>query len=261
MSANSIKYVDTLQVEKDFILAEAGRCVACGLCLPHCPTYQLTQLESESPRGRISLISALATGDLKATDTLESLLDHCLLCRSCEKMCPSSVSFSIIMDKGRNLHKQLQNKTPVKKFISNTLTDFLLHHPEWIRLAGNVISPMRFLSRNKAERSDHARQAKRSLSDYLPFIQTHRKWKSTDLADKPKKYVSLFLGCVARSMDGKTLDDAIFVLEKIGYSVIIPTGQVCCGALTLHSGKEQDAKSLMMKNILAFDSIQTTPVI
>ena len=261
MSANSLKYADNLLADKAFILTEAGRCVACGLCLPHCPTYQLTQLESESPRGRIALISALASNDLAATETLGSLLHHCLLCRTCEKMSPSSVSFSSIMDKGRNLHRCLQTKKTVKRLFTSKLTDFMLHHPEWIRVAGNIISPINFIIRNNAKKSGHRAQSKRSLSDYLPFIQTHRRWKSKYLTDKPKKHVSLFLGCVARNMDGGTLDDAIYVLNKIGYSVNIPAGQVCCGALSLHSGREQDSTSLMKKNILAFDATQKTPII
>ena len=79
------------------ILALADQCVKCGLCLPQCPTYSLGLNENESPRGRISLIQAIANKQLVVNESLISHLDHCLQCRRCERICPSQVKYGEIL--------------------------------------------------------------------------------------------------------------------------------------------------------------------
>src|SRR5207342_3158940 len=83
------------------LVALADRCVQCGLCLPHCPTYQLDRSEAESPRGRIAYIKATASGLVEPTETGDRHLDHCLGCRRCEAVCPAGVEFESLLLAGR----------------------------------------------------------------------------------------------------------------------------------------------------------------
>ena len=76
-------------------------CVACGLCLPHCPTYRLTGEESASPRGRIAAMRSVADGIAEVDDTFASFMDLCLVCRACEDVCPSHVPFGRMMERAR----------------------------------------------------------------------------------------------------------------------------------------------------------------
>ena len=63
------------EAPRPFPLAAADLCVKCGLCLPHCPTYQLHQHEADGPRGRIALSQALLTGTLPASPALTQWLN------------------------------------------------------------------------------------------------------------------------------------------------------------------------------------------
>lgn len=73
------------------IRAITEQCVMCGLCLPHCPSYRVTQQEAESPRGRLALMARMASEELAGAG--QPTLDTCLACGSCEQVCPPGVPF------------------------------------------------------------------------------------------------------------------------------------------------------------------------
>ncbi len=80
---------------------ELVACVACGLCLPHCPTYRVTGLESASPRGRIAAMRAVELDGVPLEATFERYMEECVQCRGCEAACPSSVPFGRLMEGAR----------------------------------------------------------------------------------------------------------------------------------------------------------------
>jgi glycolate oxidase iron-sulfur subunit len=81
---------------------DADSCVKCGACLPACPTYSMTRHESDSPRGRISLVQGLLLGRLAAADALAAHLDGCLHCRACERVCPIAVPVTRVIRGGQD---------------------------------------------------------------------------------------------------------------------------------------------------------------
>lgn len=81
----------------------ADQCVLCGICLPTCPTYQQQRHEAESPRGRIVLIKALATGMLAADSVLHEHVSNCSGCFTCQQVCPAKVNYQKILITGKQL--------------------------------------------------------------------------------------------------------------------------------------------------------------
>ncbi len=196
-------------------LRQANRCVACGLCVPLCPTYRKLESEADSPRGRVMLARALLEGTLPPEPGLAAHLDRCLVCRACEAACPSGVRYGEIVDAAR------------------------------ARLAG-AAGPLGYRRRWVAALL--AARVPLGLAARLGFRAHYP-------ARAPRRgAVALFLGCVTRLMDGATLRATIFVLTRLGYEVHVPRGQGCCGAMHQHGGDPARAASLARRNVRVFQS-------
>ncbi len=96
------------------LMEDLIRCVHCGLCLNYCPTYRVTRLEPESPRGRIYLARAVAEGRLELNDDVIEHWDYCLACRTCEAVCPSGVPYGRIIERVR-VQVMRHHPGPVRK--------------------------------------------------------------------------------------------------------------------------------------------------
>jgi len=78
---------------------------------------------------------------------------------------------------------------------------------------------------------------------------------------KQRGGVGLFLGCVARLTDAVTINAAVAVLNRLGYTVHVPRLQTCCGALHQHGGELEEAQKLVSRNITAFDGLNLQAII
>ena len=244
----------TLQLAPKEIPSGAERCVACGLCLPVCPTYRLTQDEAESPRGRIALMRALAQSNLVPSAKLEQHLQHCLVCRACEKACPSYVPYGQLIDAARALIATRKSAayagTPVLRFLG-----WLIGSPGRSFRAGKLLY---YYQRSGMQHLLRASGLLRltgigKLDALLPPLVAPRQLHSFYPAQGIQKGgVSLFIGCIAQIADLKTHEAAIRLLNALGYDVHIPVQQTCCGALHLHAGDTETAKRFMRRNLEAF---------
>ena len=241
-----------------YILSLADRCVKCGLCLPQCPTYVLTANENESPRGRIALIQGWLTGQLSPTKTLTNHLDQCLLCRRCERVCPSMVSYGEIMDQSKALlAEETKNHFSLQSFVTSSSLKLLLNQ----KFFGTLISTLRLLQKTGvfvlAKKSGLLKiVGLQRLSSYLPKLDKSIKTKNFYPADETQASqgnVALFTGCLSKQLEPKTVSASIKLLNRLGYGVYVPEQQVCCGALHLHEGNKNQAIAFANTNIDTFN--------
>lgn len=212
-------------------------CVSCGLCLPHCPTYRVTQEETASPRGRIALMRQVEAAGV-ADDAFIGFMDACIQCRGCETACPSGVPFGPMMETTRE-----------------ALADQTSYQPRYRRLGYSVLGMPRLLalgSRLIAVLQRLRLIPSRLALPRIPLRQTKLKASGDD--------VWLFTGCIMDAWMRDTHAAVKRVVESTGAGVRLPGNEAgCCGALHVHAGLTLKAKKLANKVIEAFPG--TNPIL
>jgi Fe-S oxidoreductase len=233
-------------------LSELYQCVHCGLCLNQCPTYRVTRLETESPRGRIHLVKAAADGRIELNDRFKEHLQLCLLCRACESACPSGVQYGRIAETARE-HIGPPG-SPIVKTLLKLIFTHLLPYAERLKLLFTLLRLYQRSGLQQLTRKFMPEKA-RSMDAMLPAIPARFfKPAATVLPSiGPRRArVAMLNGCIMPLLFGDVNEATVRVLRRSGCEVVFPEAQLCCGALNIHNGETVAAKAMARRNIDAF---------
>jgi glycolate oxidase iron-sulfur subunit len=236
------------------------QCIRCGMCLQACPTYLLTGLETESPRGRIHLMDALAKGRIEPTPNVTVHLDRCLGCRACEAVCPSGVPYGRLIELARG---ELDARAPRSR-VRDLLLRGILARPRVLDLVARVASlyertGLRRLLRATGLVRSLPRGLRRLESLYPPLTRPRYRPPAAPVA--PVARVALLLGCVMRVAYGDVHTALARVLARLGVEVVAVPGQACCGALHAHAGDREAARDLARRAVAAFESVAVDAIV
>jgi glycolate oxidase iron-sulfur subunit len=211
-------------------------CVHCGFCLPACPTYTLWGEEMDSPRGRIHLMSLVEEGEIELDATVASHFDRCLGCLACVPACPSGVRYDILIPRARALRREraprsLRQRVVEGGVLAAVARPRLLRTLAWPLALG--VRPFPLAPR------------------VMPSDLRARPARVTHARGEVRMRAAMLEGCVQRVFFGRVNRAAAEVLAADGCEVSVPAGQGCCGALALHSGREEDARRLAQATIAA----------
>jgi glycolate oxidase iron-sulfur subunit len=244
-------------------------CVHCGFCLPACPTYQLWAEEMDSPRGRIHLVSQVLDG-AELTAAAAEHFDRCLGCMACMTACPSGVQYDQLIEAARVwteearpvLEAESGGKRTVRDRAARAAIFSLFPYPRRLRA---MTGPLRAAQRTGLNR----RLARSSLPGRLsPVLGAAVRLAPQNLASPaagrrlpervqargPRRaVVGMLTGCVQSVFFPQVNAATARVLALEGCDVVIPRGQGCCGALSLHSGREAEAVTFAQRTIATFE--------
>ena len=269
----------------------------CGLCLPSCPTYVETGHERNSPRGRISLMRAVADGELETTRGFADEMSYCLGCLACTTACPAGVDYTTLLETARaHVEQSGIAASPKRNFIRWLTLRFLFTRPRALRAAGRLLwlyqaSGLQMLARrlkltallpkSLRELEPQAPRIARHFSDALiaeieqpEIFNTEATENTENETKKPSSVISvpsvfeksyrvgLLTGCVQDLVFSQVNRDTADVLLANGCEVITPPVQPCCGSLHAHNGDFETARQLARRQLDAinpadFDAIIT----
>ncbi len=216
------------------LVALADRCVQCGLCLPHCPTYQLDRHEAESPRGRIAYVRAVAAVEFTPSRTGDAHLDRCLGCLRCESACPAGVEYGSLLALARESQAA---RRPLR--FGTRLRLGLLARPRLLRALLALYAPLRALLPTAW------RLLPRRPPAPVPGPAPARVGSG---AGAP----AVFTGCVSGLYETSTRASLRRLLSAAGVELAEPDGQGCCGMAAVHAGDRVGADTLAAANRAAF---------
>lgn len=221
-------------------------CVHCGLCLDECPTYRSTGIEANSPRGRLTLWRAEAEGRLQPGPETDHYTDQCVGCLACVSACPANVPYGELLMERRAEQARRHGGPDWRVRWSGPL----LRTQALFNLAA---APLRLLRRLglKVHRLLPPGPA--------PLWEGSAAYaERVALALQPHgPQVALLTGCLMEAAFREINAATIRVLAVNGFQVLVPRGQVCCGAVAEHGGLTDEKAWLDAQNRRAFAGAAT----
>jgi glycolate dehydrogenase iron-sulfur subunit len=236
------------------------RCVRCGLCLPTCPTYVETLVETSGPRGRIALIKAVAEERLDILSPgFVHQMSECLDCRACEAVCPSGVEYGKILEPARTQIVRAQE--PVRSWQARlgraVVIGRLFSSMGLMRAAARLLkfyqrSGLRGLVRGtgilRALGMHDVEALAPRISDRF-FTPRNQRFSPP----VPRATAFLHAGCIMHVAFASWHEATVRVLNAAGVEVVVPRDQGCCGAITIHAGEMARGRELAKRNIASFE--------
>lgn len=255
---------------RDLDYSVVQQCMHCGLCLPTCPTYDATKLERNSPRGRISLMRAIADGRLEPSKAFADEMYFCLGCLACMTACPAGVNYAELFEHARAEAEEagvLNN--PKRSFIRALTLRWLFFDISRLQLLGTAIRLYQQVGLQSAVRNSGIMnlfpKRLRELESMTPTIQPQFSSEMiaplTPARGEKKYRVAVLTGCAQDLMFSDVNRDTVEVLSRNGCEVLTPSAQNCCGSLHAHNGELEMARALARKNIDQFPPDQFDAII
>jgi glycolate oxidase iron-sulfur subunit len=199
-------------------------------------------------RGRLVLIRGLLSGDLKPSAALNERVFSCLLCNACLSACPLGIDIPEAIYHGRALLKESDKKRRLLRSSARFFAKWPDLSFKIMKMSRNLFLPL---------------LARKGIIPFCPdFPETpFRKLEQVHRVRNKQGRVAIFTGCSINYLFPTLGESLINVLRSIGYEVILPKGEVCCGSPLRALGLEKEAVALAKKNYQIFSRLKVEAIL
>jgi glycolate oxidase iron-sulfur subunit len=237
---------------------EAEQCMKCGFCSFVCPVYQEERIESSVARGKNELVKSLLAGDLEFSDGLADRLYQCAACGACTESCPAKAHIPRLVvaaraDMARNKGIKFPYGFIYRKLLPNRM------------LFGNLVKVVSFMQSALIPKSNGAiRHLPNFLSGLshgrqIPSIARTFLRRQVPVVNKPpgglksEMRIGYFPGCMNEYVTPHLGMKTIEFLTRRSVEVVMPRGQLCCGApVFLGGGDFETGRKIADANVASF---------
>ena len=242
--------------ERSELLAEVSRCVRCARCKEVCPAYRATHDERKVARGRLMVLERMLSGKLASSAGVRDVLEACLKCHQCADICPVGIDTVGLFCRGQTHVPRLGLRSLLTKLVFRWIVPRRWLYNLFMR---TVRLFQRFIP------------GARAGLRHLPLLFEGKR-KVPELAQEPAleilpevsgsgPRVALFLGCLENYVFAGTAGNAVEMLKKAGYEVVVPRKQACCGLAALYLGDRKAAIHLAKRNADALSETRASHVV
>ncbi len=234
-----------------------AECVHCGFCLPTCPTYTLWGQEMDSPRGRIYLMETGLHGE-PLSDSMVTHFDRCLGCMACVTACPSGVQYDRLIEATRAQVERRHRRSWRERLLRAGIFGLFPYRGR-LRLVRALLRAyqasglQRLVRRTGLLRRTPTLATLEALAPRLR--QPERLPALMPAKGQRRATVGMLTGCVQGAFFPDVNAATARVLAAEGCDVVIPRQQGCCGALSVHNGREAEAQRFARDLIETFRDV------
>jgi glycolate oxidase iron-sulfur subunit len=173
---------------------------------------------------------------------------------ACVTACPSGVQYDKLIEATRGQIERRYERAPEDKAFREMIFQ-IFPYPNRLRLAA---APLKLYQRfdignklRKAGVMDRLPKRLKAMEALMPMLTEQP--EVTAPTGERRRRVGFIKGCVQRVFFSEVNAATVRVLAAEGCEVVAPKGQGCCGALSVHAGREEEFQRFARALIDAFE--------